>query len=227
MGTMHGQKGRAVMIDTNVWWAFFLLWLVIVPTPGANSLMVTHTALSRPAAHVAFAVAGNVAGILLLASAALLGWGALIETLPVLRVAVHVLGGAYLIYFGHRLLQRSLWQPPAAAAVDTATVVAQTEPLKALALGFVTALSNAQAILFITSIFAVSGVLTANAPTGLAVLATIAACNLGYLGLLGWMFQRERVRRSYQRFRRWFEGGIGVLFAAFGARLIWRELTRP
>jgi threonine efflux protein len=214
------------MIDTKVWWAFFLLWLVIVPTPGANSLMVTHTALSRPAAHVALAITGNVAGILLLASAALLGWGALIETFPALRMAVHVLGGAYLIYFGSRLLQRSWWPPAITASVAESNVITHTEPLKALTLGFVTALSNAQAILFITSIFAVSGVLTASAPTGLAVLATIAACNASYLGLLGWMFQRDSVRRRYQRFRRWFEGGIGVLFAGFGARLIWRELSR-
>jgi threonine efflux protein len=214
------------MIDTNVWWAFFLLWLVIVPTPGANSLMVTHTALSRPAAHVAFAIVGNVVGILALASAALLGWGTLIETFPALRIAVHVLGGAYLIYFGSRLLQRAWEQPPADRASANDHVVARTEPLKALTLGLVTALSNAQAILFITSIFAVSGVLTANASTGLAILATIAACNASYLGLLGWMFQRVGVRQRYQRFRRWFEGSIGVLFAGFGARLIWRELTR-
>lgn len=211
-------------IDMSVWWAFFLLWLVIVPTPGANSLMVTHTALARPAAHVAFAILGNVAGVLLLGAAALAGWGALLETFPWLRLAVHVLGGAYLIYFGGRLVARL--RTPATTVLGPGDVVAMTEPAKALALGFVTALSNAQAILFITSIFAVSGVLTASPATGLAVLATIAVCNASYLGALGWMFQREGVRTAYQRFRRGFEGTIGVLFVGFGARLIWREWAR-
>lgn len=212
------------MIDTGVWWSFFLLWLVIVPTPGANSLMVTHTALSRPAAHVAFAVLGNVVGVVLLGAAALLGWGALLDTFPWLRMTVHVLGGAYLIYFGGRLLQRV--RVPAAQMQAADRIILRTEPVKALGLGLATALSNAQAILFITSIFAVSGALTASTSTGLAVLATIALCNTAYLGLLGWMFQRDGVRLAYQRFRRGFEGAIGVVFVAFGTRLIVRELTR-
>ena len=100
-----------------------------------------------------------------------------------------------------------------------------TEPLKAVGLGLVTALSNAQAILFITSIFAVSGALNANLPTSLGVLASIAMCNVSYLGFLCWMFQRDNVRRRYQSFRRYFEGGIGILFIGFGGRLIWRALS--
>jgi threonine efflux protein len=211
-------------MDTTVLWAFLLLWLVIVPTPGANSLMVTHLALSRPVAHVALAILGNVAGVVLLGAAALLGWAALLDTLPWLRMAVHVLGGIYLIYFGCRLLIRAGGAAPTAS--ELATQIAPTEPLKAVTLGFATALSNAQAILFITSIFAVSGVLNASASTGLGVLAIIAICNLTYLGLLGWIFRSPAVRGGYQRFRRWFEGGIGGLFVVFGGRLIWRELQR-
>ncbi len=213
------------MIDTDVLWRFFLLWLIIVPTPGANSLMVTHLSLTRPAMHVAFALLGNVCGILLLAVCALLGWATLLDTFPWLRIAVHILGGAYLIYFGVRLLLRARPAPTTSGHIDRGRVD-RTEPLKAIALGFATALSNAQAILFITSIFAVSGVLSANVPTSLAVLGTIALCNVSYLGFLGWMFRRPAIRVGYQRFRRWFEGAIGVLFVGFGGRLIWRELGR-
>jgi threonine efflux protein len=210
--------------DTAVLWSFLLLWLVIVPTPGANSLMVTHTALTRPATHVAFAIIGNVAGILLLATLALAGWGALLDAFPWLRFVVHVLGGAYLIWFGLRLLNKA--RVPTVIAVGEMAIDARTEPLRALTLGLVTALSNAQAILFITSIFAVTGVLTANLATDLGVLGLIATCNALYLGGLGWMFQRPTIRRGYQRIRRWFEGAIGLLFVGFGARLMWRELAR-
>jgi threonine efflux protein len=216
------------VFDIDVLWRFFWLWLVIVPTPGANALMVTQLALTRPAAHVGFAVVGNVAGILLIATCALLGWAALLDTFPWLRVAVHVLGGAYLIYFGMRLLNRARQAPGVSSEGrdDRSDRTDRTEPAKAMALGFATALSNAQAILFITSIFAVSGVLATNMPTSLAVLCIIAFCNLSYLGWLGWMFRRPTVRAGYQRFRRWFEGAIGLLFVGFGGRLIWRELAR-
>jgi threonine efflux protein len=208
-------------MDTAVLTNFLLLWLVIVPTPGANSLMVTHQALTRPAGHVALAILGNVAGVLLLATCAMLGWAAALETFPWLRLAVNVLGGCYLIYFGWRLLMRARSAPPTSVSV-TGTVDHRlpTEPLKAVGLGVVTALSNAQAILFITSIFAVSGVLNADLPTSLGVLGIIAVCNITYLGFLGWMFQRDSVRRGYQSFRRPFEGIIGAVFVGFGGRLI-------
>lgn len=221
-----GRVKSVGTIDTGVLAAFIPLWLVIVPTPGANSLMITHTALTRPPAHVAFALFGNVSGILLLAGCALLGWGALLDAFPWLRLAVHLFGGGYLIYFGWRLLQRARLAPSGTAAADNGERIDRTEPLKALSLGLVTALSNAQAILFITSIFAFTGVLAANAATGVAVLGIIATLNCLYLGFLGWMFQRETIRRTYMRFRRWFEGTIGVLFLGFGGRLIWRELMR-
>lgn len=215
------------MLDTDVLWRFLLLWLVIVPTPGANSLMVTHVSLTRPAAHVVLALIGNVCGVVLLGVCALLGWATLLEAFPWLRVAVHVFGGLYLIYFGVRLLMRARAAGASAAAgLAPDDRIDRTEPLKAIALGFGTALSNAQAILFITSIFAVSGVLSANVPTGIAVLGIIAACNLSYLGFLAWMFRRPAIRAGYQRFRRWFEGGIGALFVAFGGRLALREILR-
>jgi threonine efflux protein len=213
------------VLDLQVLWAFFLLWLVIVPTPGANSLMITHTALTRPAMHVALALFGNVVGILGLATLAMAGWAALLDAMPWLRLVVHVLGGAYLIYFGLRLLDRAR-QP--ASAIDTTgdTTATRTEPLQAIALGLVTALSNAQAILFITSIFAVSGVLAANLETSLGVLVIIAACNTLYLGGLAWLLRRPRIRRGYARARRWIEGTMGILFVGFGGRLMWRELVR-
>jgi threonine/homoserine/homoserine lactone efflux protein len=222
--TPGNHEGAAM--DVTVLTNFLLLWLAIVPTPGANQLMVTHQALTRPAGHVAFAILGNVSGILLLATLAMLGWAAALETFPWLRLAVYVLGGCYLIYLGVRLLGRARMSPTSATDISATAHHVATEPLKAMALGFVTALSNAQAILFITSIFAVSGVLNANRPTSLGVLGIMAGCNVSYLGFLGWMFQREVVRRRYQVFRRYFEGGIGVVFIGFGSRLIWRALAR-
>ena len=93
-------------------------------------------------------------------------------------------------------------------------------------LGFITALSNAQAILFITSIFAVSGVLNANAATGLVTLAIMLGCNATYLSALGWLFQREKMRAAYARYRGVLEGLMGSVFMLFGGRMLWRALGR-
>ena len=91
-------------------------------------------------------------------------------------------------------------------------------------LGLATALSNAQAILFITSIFAVSGVLNANAATAFVTVIIMLGCNAAYLAALGWLFRREKMRVGYARYRRRLEGLTGSVFLLFGGRMLWRAL---
>lgn len=93
-------------------------------------------------------------------------------------------------------------------------------------LALVTALSNAQAILFITSIYAVAGVLNANIATGFATIIIMLGCNATYLAALGWLFQRAKMRVVYARLRGVLDGTIGALFILFGGRLLWRALAR-
>lgn len=221
-------------LDLTTLLSFTLLWLAIVPTPGANMLMVTHVAMTRTGRHVALALLGNMLGIALLASLALLGWAAILEAFPWLRLGVTIFGGLYLMWFGWKLLDRARKpdsssdakssREPVSTSLDFAS--ARADYRKTIILGFVTALSNAQAILFITSIYAVTGILHANLATGLASIVIMIVCNSAYLGALGWLFRRSAIRNGYQRFRRYLEGVMGGLFVFFGARLLWRALGR-
>lgn len=211
----------SLALDLSTLLSFTLLWLAIVPTPGANALMITHVAMTRSGKHVALALIGNLAGVASLAGLALIGWAAILNAFPWLRLGVTIFGGLYLMWFGWKLLDRARQPPPPLVARVTPADLRKT-----VLLGYVTALSNAQAILFITSIYAVTGILHANLATGLASVAIMLTCNGLYLAALGWLFQREAVRRGYQRFRRAFEGTVGALFLFFGGRLIWRALAR-
>ena len=94
-------------LDLSVLATFTLMWLAVVPTPGPNILMVTHVAITRTPVHVAYAIAGNMVGIALLAGLALVGWAAILETFPWLRVGVSVFGGLYLMWLGTRLVRRA------------------------------------------------------------------------------------------------------------------------
>ena len=136
---------------------------------------------------------------------------------------VSVFGGFYLIWVGCKLIHRAGQNPAAAAsasALPAATGLADYR--KTALLGLVTALSNAQAILFITSIYAATGILNTNLVTGLASIAIMVSCNATYLAALGWLFQRQQVRDGYARFRHWLEAAIGALFIFFGGRMLWR-----
>ena len=66
---------------------------------------------------------------------------------------------------------------------------------------------------------------TAAPATQLAAVGVIVAGNGGYLALLAWLLQRERVRAFYARYRAAMEMGFGALFAAFGLRLVLHELV--
>ncbi|MCZ4314333.1 LysE family transporter [Comamonadaceae bacterium G21597-S1] len=223
-------------LDLPVLSAFTLLWLAIVPTPGPNALLVTHVAVTRTPAHLGYAIAGNVTGIAMLAALALIGWAAILQAFPWLRVAVHVFGGLYLMWLGARLVQRARHGEHLAAVPDPGqgTGAANAPELqdtsedyrRTALLGMATALSNAQAILFITSIFAVTGLLRANAATACAAVIIMVGCNAVYLAALGWLFRRERMRAGYARYRRVLDGTIGSLFLLFGGRLLWRALVR-
>jgi threonine/homoserine/homoserine lactone efflux protein len=207
-------------INYHVLGAFALLWAMVVPTPGANSLMVTHVALTLGRRHVALAILGNMLGVLLLGLAAVLGMAALLELLPWTRAALGAAGAVYLAWFGVGLLRRS----QAAQASPPGMPVANSAGLRTLFIGLATALSNAQAIVFITSIFAAAGLLDANLTTGLACIGVMIAMNVAWLTLLAVLFTLPGPRRTYLRFRYVIEATIGVLFLILGGRLLMREL---
>ena len=212
-------------LDFSVLASFTLLWIAIVPTPGPNVLMVTHVAVTRTPAHVAFAILGSIAGIALLASLALIGWAAVLQAFPWLRLGVSIFGGLYLMWVGGTLIRRARVRSVASAPILREPGETAGDYWRTAILGLVTALSNAQAILFITSIYAAAGVLNANGATGFATIVIMLCCNATYLALIGWLLQREKMRAGYARFRGVLEAAMGMLFLLFGGRLLWRALA--
>jgi threonine/homoserine/homoserine lactone efflux protein len=210
-------------LDYQVLWAFTLLWLAIVPTPGANSLLIVHLALTRGWRDVAIALIGNLIGIAGYALATLLGLALLLATAPSVRLVIYVLGGAYLVWVGARLLLKGLQGAGAKGA--SAAGAGTTSPKGTFAQGILTALANVQALFFLASIFAGVGILKANLATGLAAVGIIVVGNGCYLMLLAWLMQKPAARRFYGRYRPSMEVGFGAVFVLFGARLLARELA--
>ena len=208
-------------LDYQVLWAFTLLWLAIVPTPGANSLLIVHLALTRGWTEVAIALIGNLIGIAGYALATLLGLALLLAKAPSVRLIIYLLGGAYLVWLGARLLLGGL---NGAGATGTAPATAAASA-GIFAQGILTALANVQALFFLASIFAGVGILKANLATGLAAVGVIVVGNGCYLMLLAWLMQKPAARSFYNRYRPSMEAGFGAVFVLLGARLLARELA--
>lgn len=212
----------SLQIDFAVLASFALLWVVVVPTPGANTLMVAHIALSQGRRHMLAAVAGNMVGVALLGTAALLGLSILLEALPWMRRAVTIAGGLYLVYFGIMLFLGRGASPPS----PQQPAAADDEPLsRSFRIGVLTSLSNAQAIVFISSIFAVAGILHSTLITGAACVAVMIAMNASYLLFIGSLLLLPSPRRLYLRFLVPVRRVFGAVFAGLGLRLVLRDLV--
>lgn len=219
------QEASQLGLDYALLFSFALLWLAIVPTPGPNSLLIVHLALTARWRDVGAALAGNLLAIAGYALATLLGLALLLAAAPSVRLGVYVLGGAYLVWVGARLVRGGLARHRAG---DAGAKLATADPGPSggpFLQGVLTALANVQALFFLASIFASVGILAANPATQLAAIGVIVLGNGGYLTLLAWLMQREAPRAFYAHNRGLMEIGFGLLFLAFGARLVLRELT--
>jgi threonine efflux protein len=209
-----------VQLDLPLLLSFALLWLAIVPTPGPNTLLIVHLALTAPVRDVAMALLGNLLAIAVYALTALIGVTLLLAAAPSVRLGVYLLGGAYLVRAGLLLLAAGRRRRRAAGPADAPAAGGVRGPF---AQGVLTALANVQALFFLTSIFAGTGILPANPPTKLAAVAIIVVLNGSYLTAIAWLLQRQRARTLFARYRPLMELAFGALFVAFGARLIVRE----
>ena len=213
-----------MQLDTSILAAFTLLWLAIVPTPGPNSLLIMRLALTARWQDVAIALSGNLLAIAFFALTTLLGLSALLAAAPSVRLAVYLLGGAYLVWVGIRLVRAGVQRSNAGDTDAMPLPSNQTGGVdKPFVQGILTALANVQALFFLSSIFAGVGILRANLATGLTAVGIVVLGNGLYLSLLAWLLQRERPRAFYAHYRGAVEIGFGALFVLFGARLIWRE----
>jgi threonine/homoserine/homoserine lactone efflux protein len=212
-----------VHLDYALLGAFALLWLAIVPTPGPNSLLIVHLALTAGWRDVGLALAGNLLAIATYALCTLFGLALLLAAAPSVRLGVYALGGAYLVWVGARLARGGWARWQAGKAGAQLSDGGSGRPGGPFLQGVLTALANVQALFFLASIFAGVGLLAANPATQACAIGIIVAGNGLYLALLAWLMQRQSARAFYARNRGLMEIGFGLLFLAFGARLLARE----
>jgi threonine efflux protein len=217
--------GVALQLDWGLLTAFSLLWLAIVPTPGPNSLLIVHLALTKGWRDVAVALAGNLIAIANYALATLLGLALLLTAAPSVQLGLYLAGGAYLIWVGAHLVRAGVARRAGGGPHATPASAEPTPSAGTFVQGMLTQFANVPALFFLASIFAGVGILAASVATKLAAVGVIVLGNGGYLTILAWLMQREAARVFYARNRGLMEIGFGLLFALFGLRLVLRELV--
>lgn len=196
-----------------------LIWAAMMPSPGPNILFFAATIMSSPRSSVVAAAAGILLGTCAWGLAGLFGLFWLFEAFPVLGLVVKIMGGAYLIYVGFRIL-RANWRRPDAAGTPALTA-SRARPVsmrRAFIVGLLTNLSNPKALVFVTSLFAVTHIAEQPLPVGLAgvaIMVTISALFYLILGAVLTLMPRS----GTGRIGRIFGLVIGASMMAFGARI--------
>ena len=150
----------------------------------------------------------------------LLGMGALLHASPSLALAARLLGGIYLLYLAFKLLRAKPAPPVLAESADDSPRLGRPSAWKAFATGFLTNATNPKATLFFLAIF--TTLVSSDTPLHIQTLYGIWMCsvNAGWFALVSLLFSHARIRAGFIRIGHWFERLMGLILAAFAARLM-------
>ena len=192
------------------------MWTLAVLTPGPNFLAVARVAAARSRRAGLAAVAGIGVGTCFWGLAGCFGVKAMFALAPWLFGALKLVGAAYLIALGGRIIVASFRPPGPAPALRAGP---------AFRLGLLTSLSNPKSALFVAALFAavlprVQDEAGDPVVTGLAAVAEMVAISVGWYGLVVWLLTTRRAAAAYRHGRRRIDCVAGGIFVAFGARLL-------
>ena len=190
----------------------WLLYVAAMVSPGANVLLVSQLAASDQTRSAWFAGLGVALGAGLWATCAVLGVNAVFSAFPGLRIALQIIGGAYLLYLATRL-----WRSGATSWRGAAVSVSG---FSAFRLGLLTNVTNPKAALFFGSVFAAAFPARPNAALQVAAVTVVVVSAVCWYTLLAYLFSRQSIQSAYSRASRTASRAASAAFGALGAGLL-------
>ncbi|TEA80159.1 LysE family translocator [Allopusillimonas ginsengisoli] len=184
-------------------------------SPGPDFVAVTSNALNDRRSGT-FVGLGIACAVVVWATLAILGFGLLIKELFWLYETIRLVGAAYLIYLGARMLITSFRSRNRELRVGRASRVSG---LQAWRQGFIVGITNPKTATFFATLFVT--VLPVGAPTWVYVsmVALVGLITAGWLGILAAFFSVGRVRSVYMRVSRGVDALMGAALVGLGIRL--------
>ncbi|WP_228545811.1 LysE family translocator [Microcella flavibacter] len=209
------------MSATEALWQFAIVAALLTITPGMDSALVLHAAIRHGRRAAAAAGAGICLGALVWGVAAALGLSALFAVSATAFLVLKVVGAAYLVYLGVRML----WSALRAAPVSVDAVGMPVPSIRAAAAkGVLTTLLNPKVAVFYIAVL--PAFLPPDAPAALfgAALAGIhAALSAVWFAVLVLGAQALRRWMSRPSTQRGIDVVTGTAFIGFGAALAFTE----
>ena len=207
------------MSDIHHYWLFVMAAIVLILTPGQDTLYILGRSLNGGLKAGMASALGITCGSIVHTLAAAAGLSLLLKAFPLAFVAVKLCGAAYLIYLGARLVLARH-----GAAPDLTMAPPPSSAGRAFAQGALTNLLNPKVALFFLALLPqfIDPQGTAKTLAFLALGATFVALGLLWCLVLAMGAARLRallVRKAHLRRR--IDRAVGALFMLLGARLAW------
>lgn len=196
--------------------AVAVLWALAAVSPGPNFVMTAQIAITRSRRDGLMAVAGIGFGTVIWGFAGCFGIQALFAAAPWLYAGLKLLGAAYLVAMGLRLIWQSLGKGCQSEAPG-GTVVPRRR--SAFVLGIVTTIANPRSAVSVASIFATTMPAQPSLALSLMVIAVMVAVSVAWYTTVALLFTLGGLAGAYRRARHWVDRITGACFVAFGARL--------
>lgn len=196
----------------------WLLYVAILLSPGANTLLVTQLAASDHGRTARVAALGVAVGSTLWCISAVFGIHVIFVVFPAMRLTLQVAGGIYLLYIASRL-----WWASSGTATQM-TMRASKSSAAAFRLGFLTNMTNPKAALFFGSIFAASFPASPGKALQVSVIVMVMLTSSCWHLLLAYVFSRDSVRAGYARSRGTFNRIAAVAVGSLGLGLLFATL---
>jgi threonine/homoserine/homoserine lactone efflux protein len=190
------------------------LYLLALASPGPTFFVITQLSLSGMRRSALLVALGTVAGSVTWMVLAMLGVAAVLARIDWLYATVRLVGAAYLVWIGFKMLRGAL-RP----GVPSFGAVGALPPAQALRTGLTTSLTNPKAGAFWTSVFV--SAFPADAPVWLFAVTAVMVVLISLSWHLGiaLAFTSARVQAGYRRLRRSLDALCGGVLVAFGLHL--------
>jgi threonine/homoserine/homoserine lactone efflux protein len=203
---MHMIDGPAVL-------TVFLVYLAGVVIPGPNFVAVVHKAVAASRSEALALVAGIVLVNLLWATCAIAGIGVVFTAFPWAALFVKVLGAAYLMWFGLRLLLnagKNTLSPSNEAAVGNFQ--------QPFIQGVITNIGNPKSMAFYAAIFSAAAPAHVSTSTFLSMLAVVVVVSMTWYGVVAIALSQPDIASAYRRRKKAIDQLCGGLILSLGIR---------
>ncbi|QIA03992.1 LysE family translocator [Pseudomonas fluorescens] len=201
------------MIDGPAVLTVFLVYLAGVVIPGPNFVAVVHRAVAASRSEALALVAGIVLVNLLWATCAIAGIGVVFAAFPWAALFVKVLGAAYLMWFGLRLLLNAgkpTHFPSNEAAVGNFR--------QSFIQGVITNIGNPKSMAFYAAIFSAAAPAHVSTSTFLSMLAVVVVVSMAWYGMVAIALSQPDIASAYRRRKKAIDQLCGGLILSLGIR---------